>query len=102
VSKPRQSMTRRTYAANARKAHVLYVALLAAAHSAEYSQALYGPLSTLQPAINAMRVMVCRDCSVTGYFEKPGDPYTSWGCLHPTVPFYDVRTGAVRDGGEDG
>ena len=91
-------MSMRTYKATVRKAHEAYLALSAAAETAEHSEAmqLASAMDSLRCVVDALRIQVCTKCSPRGYFTKPDDPYTSHGCRHEDVPFCDVRTGEEK------
>lgn len=93
------TMSLRTYKSMVRKTREAYVALRTGGETAAYfhRKEISNALNQLQPALDALRVQVCRSCDSRGYFEKPDDPCTSWSCLHPAVPFYDVTTGQVDE-----
>lgn len=41
----------------------------------------------------ALRVQVCQQCRLSGYYEAVDDPFTGLSCDHPAVPIFDVSTG---------
>lgn len=81
-------MTKREYESIGRKLRSAYDALEQAIEGAGYSERiqLAEAKCAIRRAAPALKVQVCRNCNSNGRFAKPGDPYTSYGCLHEDVP----------------
>jgi hypothetical protein len=80
-------MTKREYESTGRKLRAAFEALESVADAADYGdrRTIYGATREIVRAADALRGQVCKTCHGRGYFEKPGDPFTSWSCSHEDV-----------------
>lgn len=93
-----KTLTMARYQALCRKLARSYADLDAVYVKSEY----YGQL-TIARALDgiatvpdALRIQVCDQCKGHGYYEKPDDPYTSYGCSHDGVPYFNIKDGTWR------